>query len=679
MAEADGSIRIKAELDTSGMSKDLQQMYGKFQRQTEAMNRQEMALKRLKKQYDEYLSGAKNRPEFLKFYDDLSTVQKNIANTDFMKHLARDIDLASSKYQRLRGEVRNTEREISKIGGSKIGNFFGKIFGSIGNAFERMKNQSKGVGTAIGGITSRLPSMAKTMFIFNLINKGFSALRDSIGGLIQQDSVLSGSLNQIKASLWTAFAPIWSACLPAIRSLGQALSWVSQLISSVVSRLFGKTVSQSEQMAKQMYSASQGTQKLSKGMKDTAKNTKKAAGELASFDKIEVLNQKDDEIKVPKVDKSDIGGGGSAPLTFPVQVEFETKNADTIDKITRIFKQMGRIVSPIIKGIKSDINWLWNKLFGEDTTGKTWLDAIGDSFENIANFMNETPFVKDFFVSLAEGLVITAAAFGVFAAATSILGAINWVFLAIASGIGIVIFAIKNWGKICAWFEGVWNSFIEALSHNWNNFISAFSGIFTGYWEHLKKSFQGIWESIIQIFKGYISIFKGIWDVFTGVLTGNWEKAWNGIKGIVQDVWGVIKGILNGIMSMIANFINGITTGINSVTGVFSGLFGLLGMSAIPKIPRWNPPRLAQGTVLKGGDPFLAWVNDQPRGQTNVETPLSTMVQAFRVAMQDFQGNNQAKVVIEPNGSMGELIRLLNFEIKKEQNFQGSSFIVSGV
>jgi hypothetical protein len=50
------------------------------------------------------------------------------------------------------------------------------------------------------------------------------------------------------------------------------------------------------------------------------------------------------------------------------------------------------------------------------------------------------------------------------------------------------------------------------------------------------------------------------------------------------------------------------------------------------------------------------------------------MVDAFRVAMQDMPQNG-ARVVIEPTGSLGELVRLMNFEIQKEQNFRGNSFI----
>lgn len=88
-------------------------------------------------------------------------------------------------------------------------------------------------------------------------------------------------------------------------------------------------------------------------------------------------------------------------------------------------------------------------------------------------------------------------------------------------------------------------------------------------------------------------------------------------------------------------------------------------------------PKLAQGSVLKGGNPFLAWVNDQPRGQTNVEAPLDTIVKAFK----EVAGNNgNQNIVIEANGDLGGIIRELNFRLKNENRRIGTEIMVpSGV
>ena len=97
----------------------------------------------------------------------------------------------------------------------------------------------------------------------------------------------------------------------------------------------------------------------------------------------------------------------------------------------------------------------------------------------------------------------------------------------------------------------------------------------------------------------------------------------------------------------------------------------------ISKIQEVKIPRLAKGSVLKGGDPFLAWVNDQPKGQTNVEAPLDTIVRAFK----EVAGNNSNQnIVIEANGDLGGIIRELNFRLKNENRRIGTEIMVpSGV
>ncbi|MCI8332858.1 MAG: hypothetical protein HFE78_08555 [Clostridiales bacterium] len=78
--------------------------------------------------------------------------------------------------------------------------------------------------------------------------------------------------------------------------------------------------------------------------------------------------------------------------------------------------------------------------------------------------------------------------------------------------------------------------------------------------------------------------------------------------------------------------------------------------------PEYKVPKHATGVVLPGGAPYLAWINDQPAGQTNIEAPLDTIKQAL---MEVMASQNQ-NFTIEATGSMSQLIRMLRLEIKKE-------------
>ena len=66
-----------------------------------------------------------------------------------------------------------------------------------------------------------------------------------------------------------------------------------------------------------------------------------------------------------------------------------------------------------------------------------------------------------------------------------------------------------------------------------------------------------------------------------------------------------------------------------SILGVepFSGLWEKNPLS-VPQIPK-----LAKGAVIKGGNPFMAILGDQPRGITNIEAPLNTIRQAVQMEL----------------------------------------------
>lgn len=154
---------------------------------------------------------------------------------------------------------------------------------------------------------------------------------------------------------------------------------------------------------------------------------------------------------------------------------------------------------------------------------------------------------------------------------------------------------------------------LEVLSPAWTTVTNFVIGV-VGQWL----------ADIIDVASSVIGAFTGIVDFIAGVFTGNWEKAWEGVKSvfknIVEGLATIIKSPINVIISMINSFI----AGLNKIKlPEWEGLGSLAGKGFnIPKIPK-----LAQGTVLPGGKPFMAIVNDQPRGQTNIEAPLDTIKQ----------------------------------------------------
>lgn len=149
-------------------------------------------------------------------------------------------------------------------------------------------------------------------------------------------------------------------------------------------------------------------------------------------------------------------------------------------------------------------------------------------------------------------------------------------------------------------------------------------------------------------------VMEGFADFFMGVFTNDWSRAWQGLEKIA-------KGTINGMITLIESFVNGVVMVTNAIIDMLNSFkfsvdvpgFGEVGFAGlnIPKFDNLKLPRLAQGAVIPGGSEFLAVLGDQPKGQTNIETPLDTMVTAFKTALAETNTNNgQTTVVLAVDG-----------------------------
>ena len=90
-----------------------------------------------------------------------------------------------------------------------------------------------------------------------------------------------------------------------------------------------------------------------------------------------------------------------------------------------------------------------------------------------------------------------------------------------------------------------------------------------------------------------------------------------------------------------------------------------------------NVPQLAEGAVIAPNKPFLAMLGDQTSG-TNIETPLSTMKQAFNESLAE-NGGSAVQVSINFTGSLAQLGRVLQPVVTAETTRQGPSLTGKGV
>ena len=148
-------------------------------------------------------------------------------------------------------------------------------------------------------------------------------------------------------------------------------------------------------------------------------------------------------------------------------------------------------------------------------------------------------------------------------------------------------------------------------------------------------NWDAIKEKIIEVWNG----IKSWWDQHVApIFTAEWwaEKFSSISEGLRQKV---TDGI-NIAIDLFNRFIDWINDRLN-ISWKGLSLFGTEVISAgsyqlvtLPKIPR-----LAQGAVIPPNREFMAVLGDQRRG-TNIETPLATMVEAFKQAMGEGSGGD---------------------------------------
>lgn len=144
---------------------------------------------------------------------------------------------------------------------------------------------------------------------------------------------------------------------------------------------------------------------------------------------------------------------------------------------------------------------------------------------------------------------------------------------------------------------GVWLT--EAAQNIWNWFNGLFEGIgvfFADFADGASKAIadfaNGFFKAIENVKNWFASIPKFFSDVF-GKITMLFRNI--GTK-IGETVAGAFKAVVNGILSFIEGFLN---TPIDAINGLLDAINGVPGVD-IPKLNRFNLPRLAQGGVAVG-------------------------------------------------------------------------------
>lgn len=288
---------------------------------------------------------------------------------------------------------------------------------------------------------------------------------------------------------------------------------------------------------------------------------------------------------------------------------------------------------------------------------------------------------------------------------------------------------VEKWTEIQEWFAEYWILFTESLMEIWENIVLFFTEtweqiqlLFNNFIEFLTTVFIVTWQTTWETAKNLYQIFRDVLTTITNAIKemlslflktvkllveGDWKGAWENAKNIfeafkgkVSSVIDVIRGIIQSFFDWLMGIVSEAISAIESIGSAVKGIFGGGGgagsgggggggRSAAPAMTAYSArdfvaftndlPHLASGSVLRGGNPFMAILNEQPRGQTNVEAPLDTIKQAVREELSgmDFGGNASLTVPLYLDGE--EFARLFLDDILSEMGRQGYDVDILGV
>lgn len=378
------------------------------------------------------------------------------------------------------------------------------------------KQQSAATSTSkvseqMGKFAKRIATIAKKVFIFTMITKALRAMRSVLLNTINADKQMSASLAQIKGNLLTAFAPIYSFVLPAIRTL---LSWLAKLtavISSVFGTIFGQTASQAQANTKALYQQASATS---------------AAGDAAEKAKRQ-LSGLDEMNRWESNDSSGGGGGGGGAAAPDFSGVSQVKLPDNVqgglakigEALRSIIESLKRIWdSPVVQFIVKTvlyvamqrIAWILSSVglvlegIADILTGNVW-EGIKKVGRGLLDLMNPIGGLQDDFKSLWEK---------------------------VASG------AVAAWDGIKSAFKSVPEWFQGKFRDAWQKVKDVFS---TGgrIWSGIKEGIENTFRTVVNaIIRGMNTIVGVPFNKINSMLNAIRNASFLGISPF-QNMWGV--------------------------------------------------------------------------------------------------------------------------------------------
>lgn len=573
-------------------------------------------------------------------------------------------------------------------------------------ATERMETAAKKVSDSMNTFSKRVSGLFKRVLVFSLITRALQSLRTWLGKTIMQNEEARAAVARLKAAFLTLAQPILQVVIPVFVKLVNILTQVVTAIAKFFGMLSGKSWSSQK-------SAAQGLNDEQKALEGVGAAAKDASKSMASFDEINQLTDNTasgagggggaasteiapdfSNLDMAEDKLHDILGLVGAIAAGLLAWKIASLFTNDLSKIWGIALAVAGAFALVYFWLDAwnngiDLQNFLGMLAGLAALAVGLAIAFGPIAAGIALVVGGLAMlvvgIKDVIengFNLVNTLTIIA---GLLAAGIGIsLLTGSWIPLLIAGFLAALVALVS--------FTGHGEELIQGLKNIIDGFGKFFKGVFTGdmklavegikqIWEGMKQTWNAIVNSIKDAWNMFITwlqskspvlaaffqtvgklvsdlynsvkdILKGVVDFVVGVFTGDWTKAWEGVKEIFKGIWNGIVAIIEAVINFIIDGINLLISALNTIHFEIPDWVPIIGGKSfgisIPLVSQVALPRLAEGAVIPPNREFMAVLGDQKSG-TNIETPLETMVQAFKQAMNESGGRSQT-IILQLNG-----------------------------
>ena len=640
MANADGSVIIKADIDDKQAQKELNALEKKIEALQGKLTNKKSARDTLFNQANNLgaqLDDAKAKLAHMKGGGEFFTSDAIKQQEAAVASMEKEWNAMNDKLDKQNAAIREGEAELDrmKANAGELGKQLGNTGKNAGKIQEGLDKASQGMES----FTKRVKMLAKRALVFTVIARALSALLDWLANVVAVNGEARDAIAQLKGALLTLAQPLVQIIIPAFTALVRVLATVVSFIANIVSALFGTTAKESANAAKSLNDQ----KNAYKGVGGAAKSASK---QLASFDEINKLSGE---------------GGGGASVILP---DFSTAaNFAFLDKIADKLKKIGQDIVNLFEDVAGFI-------------GNVFSGDWGAALDNIINFVNHARILlADLldFVGYIFGAIIDTIIEKCGLASTPVGDMLTGIKDIVQGALGLIS------GILTGDLEKMKQSVIQMLT-GVKTFVFGIFDWFklglTSLLDWLDEKTNGRFHEIIELAKTYVNdviegakqIFGGLIDFLTGVFTLDWKKAWEGIKEIFRGIWNTIVGGLEAAVNLIIKGINWLIDQLNKihfdipdwVPGIGGKSFGI----NISHVNELKIPRLAQGAVIPPNREFMAVLGDQKSG-TNIEAPADLIRQIVREELSNSSGGEE--ITIKFTGDLAQLARVLSPEITRQQ------------